>query len=774
MNRCIKLSLVALSLLANTLNASAQKKANPISPYEAEITKLMSKMTLEQKVGQMAQITLDVIGKGKDVYSSEFPFQLDEKMMKEVFEENKVGSILNSPTNTPLTPEEWQKVITAIQEASMKHIGIPCVYGVDAIHGVTYTRGATFLPQQIGLAATFNRDIAFKGAEMAAYETKASNTPWNFSPVLDMGRDARWSRIWETFGEDPYLTGEMGKAFIKGYQGNDRNKIDKNHVAACLKHYVGYGATSTGKDREPAFISDIELYERHLYPFTKAVEQGALSVMVNSGINNGISTHADYRLLTQILKTDLAFDGVVVTDWADIDNLHRRDKIAANEKEAIMMSINAGIDMSMIPYSVSFCKNLVELVKENKVPMSRIDDAVRRILRMKYRLGLFDRPNWDYKEYADFGSQKHIDIARQAANESVTLLKNADGILPLSKSMKVLVAGPNANSMRALNGGWTLSWQGEKTDKYEIRHNTILKSIENKIGKENVTYVTGVSYKESGKYFEENESQIEDAVKAASNVDVIVVCVGENTYTEKPGDLDDLYLSDNQQDLVTVLAKTGKPVILVLNEGRPRVISKIEPKVKGIIQTYLPGSFGGEALANILFGDINPSGKLPYTYPKYPNALLNYDYKPAQNQERMVGVYDYESIQSVQYPFGYGLSYTTYKYSNLKVDKKTFSATDKINISVDISNTGKMDGKETALLFISDLVASITPDNSRLRGFDKVEIKAGETKAVTFQIAARDLAFMNADNKWTIEKGIYRVQIGGQTIDIECVDDEKW
>lgn len=774
MNRCIKLSLVALALLANTLNASAQKKANPISPYEAEITKLMSKMTLEQKVGQMAQVTLDVIGQGKDAYSSNFPFKLDEKMMRVVFEENKVGSMLNSPTNTPLTPEEWQKVITAIQDASMKHIGIPCIYGVDAIHGTTYTRGATFIPQQIGMAATFNRDIAFKGAEMAAYETKASNIPWNFSPVLDMGRNAQWSRIWETFGEDAYLVGEMGKAFVKGYQGDNRDKVDKNHVAACLKHYVGYGATSTGKDREPAFISDIELYERHLYPFTKAIEQGALSVMVNSGINNSISTHADYRLLTQILKTDLAFDGVVVTDWADIDNLHRRDKIAANEKEAIMMSINAGIDMSMIPYSVSFCKNLVELVKENKVPMSRIDDAVRRILRMKYRLGLFDRPNWDYKEYADFGSQKHIDIARQAANESLTLLKNADGILPLNKSVKVLVTGPNANSMRSLNGGWTLSWQGEKTDKYEIRHNTILKSIENKIGKENVIYVAGVNYKEDGKYFEELEPRIDDAVKAATNVDVIVVCVGENTYTEKPGDLDDLYLSDNQQDLVKALAKTGKPVILVLNEGRPRVISKIEPKVKGIIQTYLPGSFGGEALADILFGDINPSGKLPYTYPKYPNALLNYDYKPAQNQERMVGVYDYESIQSVQYPFGYGLSYTTYKYSNLKVDKKTFSATDKINISVDVTNAGKMDGKETALLFISDLVASITPDNSRLRGFGKIELKAGQTKTVSFQISTRDLAFMNSKNEWCVEKGTYRIQVGGQVLDIECSEDKKW
>lgn len=764
--------IITCTFLSICVTLSAQTKA--VSPYENEISKLMSRMTLEQKVGQMAQVTLDVIGEGKDAYSSNLPFRLDEKMMKVVFEENKVGSILNSPTNTPLTPQEWQDVISAIQNASMKHIGIPCIYGVDAIHGTTYTRGATFLPQQIGLAATFNREIALKGAEMTAYETKASNIPWNFSPVLDMGRDARWSRIWETFGEDPYLTSEMGKAFVKGYQGENRNKVDKNHLAACLKHYVGYGATSTGKDREPAFISDIELYERHLYPFTKAIEQGALSIMVNSGINNGISTHADYRLLTQILKTDLSFDGVVVTDWADIDNLYRRDKIAANEKEAIMMSINAGIDMSMIPYGVSFCTNLVELVKENKIPMSRIDDAVRRILRLKYRLGLFERPNWNYAEYTDFGSQKHISIARQAANECVTLLKNADGMLPLNKSVKVLVAGPNANSMRSLNGGWTLSWQGEKTDKYEIRHNTILKSIENKIGKENVTYAAGVNYKEDGKYFEELEPRIDDAVKAAANVDVIVVCVGENTYTEKPGDLDDLYLSENQQDLIKALAKTGKPMILVLNEGRPRIISKIEPLVKSVIQTYLPGSFGGEALADILFGDLNPSGKLPYTYPKYPNSLLNYDYKPAQNQERMVGIYDYESIQSVQYPFGYGLSYSTFKYDNLQVDKKSFISSDNLTVSVDITNTGKMDGKEAVLLFVSDLVASITPDNSRLRGFDKVEIKAGETKTVTFQISARNLAFMNTNNKWVIEKGIYRIQIGGQTLDIECNEDKKW
>ena len=767
-------ALIIGTLSVFSVSASAQKQAKTVSPYETEITKLMSKMTLEQKVGQMAQVTLDVIGKGNNAYASKFPFELDEKMMKVVFEENKVGSILNSPTNTPLTVEEWQKVISEIQKASMKHIGIPCIYGIDAIHGATYTKGAVFLPQQIGIAATFNRELAFEGARMAAYETKASNIAWNFSPVLDMGRDARWSRIWETFGEDPYLTSEMGKSFVKGYQGENREQVAANHVAACLKHYVGYGATFTGKDREPAFISNIELYERHLRPFKEAIEQGALSIMVNSGINNGVSIHADYNLLTQVLKNDLAFDGVVVTDWADIDNLYRRDKIVNNEKEAVMLSINAGIDMSMIPYGVSFCKILVELVKENKVSMSRIDDAVRRILRLKYRLRLFEKSDWDYKVYPDFGSDKHKDIARNTAAESITLLKNIDSVLPLSKSSKILVTGPNANSMRTLNGGWTLSWQGEKTDDLEINRNTILKSIENTIGKENVVYVPGVTYKMPGKYYEENDPNVEDAVKTASQVDVIVVCVGENTYTEKPGDLDDLYLSDNQQDLVKALAKTGKPIVLVLNEGRPRIISKIEPLVKGVLQTYLPGSFGGEALAGILFGDVNPSGKLPYTYPKYPNSLLNYDYKPSQNQERMVGVYDYESIQSVQYPFGYGLSYTTYKYDKLKVDKTSFTPSDRLTISVDITNTGKVDGKESVLLFISDLVASITPDNSRLRAFDKVEIKSGETKTATFTIDAKELAFMHTDNKWHLEKGVFRVQVGGKTADIECVENQTW
>ncbi len=599
---------------------------------EEKVEATLSKMSLDEKIGQMTQLTLDVVTKGDNVFHTEFPLRLDEAMVDTVLKKYKVGSILNTPSNTPLTIEEWTQVITYLQKIAIKETGIPIIYGVDQIHGTTYTVGGTLFPQEIGMGATFNPELVYEGAKITAYETKAGNIPWNFSPVLDLGRDARWSRIWETYGEDSYLTSKMGTACISGYQGNDPNSIGNNQVAACLKHFMGYGAPFSGKDRTPSYISEQDLRERHFQPFLEAIKAGALSVMVNSAMNNGLPFHANYDLLTNWLKKDLNWDGVIVTDWADINNLCTRDKICETKKEAIKLAINAGIDMSMVPYEWSFCTYLKELVNEGGVSMERIDDAVRRILRMKHRLNLFERPYWSTTEYPDFGSEKHARIALKAAEESITLLKNSHSLLPLDKGIKVLITGPNANSMRTLNGGWTLSWQGEKADLYGEKYNTILEAIINKAGASRVIYKPGVTYKTSNPpttntpYWEENEPEIEGAVRAAQGVDVILLCVGENSYCETPGNLDDLSLSINQRRLAKALTATGKPVILVLNEGRPRIISDIEPEMQAVVHTYLPGNYGGDALANILYGDVNPSGRLPYTYPKSVNSLITYDF----------------------------------------------------------------------------------------------------------------------------------------------------
>jgi len=746
-------------------------KENACSPYEKEIDKLLSQMTVEEKVGQTAQFTLDVIGEGENVYSSHFPFKLDEVMLKDVLVNRKTGSILNTASNTPLSLKEWHIVVSRIQDMAIQTTGIPVIYGIDAIHGTTYTQKATFLPQQIGQAATFNRELVRKGAEITAYETRASNLPWNFSPVLDLGRNAAWPRIWETFGEDTYLISELGQEVIKGYQGNNRDSLDKYHVAACLKHYMGYGTPVNGKDRTPANIPLQDLIEKHYEPFVRAVEAGALTVMVNSGIVNGESVHASYNLITTMLKQNLNFDGVVVTDWQDINNLYERDRIAKDDKEAIKLAINAGIDMAMVPYDVDYTDYFIELVNEGAIPMSRLDDAVRRILRLKFRLGLFEKPVFDYVEYEQFASDEHKANARKAAEESITLLKNENNLLPLSAEKRILLTGPNANSMRTLQGGWTLSWQGEKVEQFIDSKNTFLKSIENHA--KNVVFAPGVSYNMNG-WWKEEITDISAAVKAARNVDVIVACIGENTYTEKPGDLNDLSLSQNQNDLINALSKTGKPIILILNSGRPRTISNIEPLADAIVQTYLPGTFGGEATANVLFGITNPSGKLPYTYPKHPNSLMNYDYKPAENRTEMEGVYNYGAVQDLQFGFGHGLSYTTFTYSNLIVDKSNFSPEDVITFTVDVTNTGKRMGKEAVLLFSSDLYASITPDNRRLRAFDKIELQPGEKKTVVLTVKASDLAFVNLKGEWVLEEGEFKIQVGSEVIKIKALQDNKW
>ncbi|WP_029036241.1 glycoside hydrolase family 3 N-terminal domain-containing protein [Salinimicrobium xinjiangense] len=758
--------IIGLGIIFTTgCGVKAQDTRNLSSKTEisTRADELLSKMTLEEKVGQMTQATLDVIGKGENRFSSYEPFSLDKELMKKAVSEYHVGSFLNTAGNRALPPEQWYEIIKEIQDVNKAEtrLGIPIIYGVDMIHGATYTAGATMFPQQIGQGASRNPELVKRGAQITAYETRASGIPWNFSPVLDLGMDPRFSRMWETFGEDPYLASVLGVAMTDGYEGENNNIGHPEHVASTLKHFLGYHAVISGKDRTPAYIPIDALREYHLPPFKAAVDAGAHTIMINSGIINGIPVHANYELLTSLLKEELGFEGLVVTDWADIENLHRRDRVAENDREAIKMAINAGIDMSMVPYQYEiFFDNLVDLVKSGEVKESRIDDAVRRILKVKLALNLFETPVTHYKNYPKFGSKEFERAAYDMAAESITLLKNEGNILPLNKSVKVLVTGPNVNSMRTLNGAWTYSWQGEKTPEFAESYNTILEAVQNEIGNENVTFVPGVSYVEDGKYYEDEKVDFEQAITAAKNVDYVILAVGENTYTEKPGDLNDLYLSDHQTELARALAKTGTPVILVLNEGRPRIISKFERDMKAIVQTYLPGNFGGDALADILFGDVNPSGKLPYTYPRYPNALIPYIHKPSEEQAKAEGVYNYEADYNPQFFFGDGLSYTTFEYSDLKLDKAAINTTGSFMVEVTVTNTGKIAGKEVVELFTSDLYASqSTPDVKRLRRFEKIYLEPGESKTVSFEIGAKDLAYFTPKGESLVEPGEFEIII---------------
>ena len=771
------IALASVLCAGTCLSAEGQTvpPAIPSDPeIEANIQNWLKKMTIEEKIGQMCEITIDVV---TDFEASQKDgFTLDKAKLDTVIGKYKVGSLLNVPLSIAQPKEKWAEAIRQIQELSMKEIGIPCIYGVDQIHGTTYTLDGTLFPQGVNMGATFNRDLVKREAEISAYETKAGCIPWTYAPVVDLGRDPRWSRMWENYGEDCYVNAEMGKASVIGFQGEDPNHIGKYNVAACMKHYMGYGVPVSGKDRTPSSISRSDMREKHFAPYLAAVRQGALSVMVNSGVDNGMPFHANREFLTQWLKEDLNWDGLVVTDWADINNLCTRDHIAATKKEAIKIAINAGIDMSMVPYEVSFCDYLKELVEEGEVPMSRIDDAVARVLRLKYRLGLFDKPYWSTGDYPEFGSKEFADVALQAAEESEVLLKNEGGILPLAKGKKILLAGPNANSMRCLNGGWSYSWQGHRADECAQAYNTIYEALCNKFGKENILYEPGVTYApyKNDNWWEENTPEIDKPVAAAQNADVIIACIGENSYCETPGNLTDLNLSMNQQNLVKALAATGKPVILILNEGRPRLIKNIEPLAKAVINVMLPGNYGGDALANLLAGDANFSGKMPYTYPKHINALATYDYKPCENIGQMGGNYNYDSVMDIQWPFGFGLSYTTYKYSNLKVDKAQFTADDELTFTVDVTNTGSVAGKESVLLYSKDLVASSTPDNIRLRNFEKVSLNPGETKTVTMKLKGSDLAFVNYYGKWTLEKGDFKVKCGDQWIDLQCTQTKVW
>ena len=731
---------------------------------EAKVEKLLKGMTLEEKIGQMTQITSTAIADGLDITPAG----------DSIIRTYKVGSILNTPGGVAQTPEGYDKFIQELNRITFEATGTPTLYGLDHIHGTSYVLGGTLFPQEINIAASFNRDHAYNMGLVTAYESRAANVPWTFSPTMDLGRNPEWPRMWESFGEDTYVNAQMAVAEIRGMQGEDPNHVGPYHIAACAKHFMGYGVPVTGQDRTPASIAASELREKHFEPFKEAMQAGALSIMVNSASNNGMPFHCNTELLTQWVKEELNWDGMIVTDWADINNLYTRERVASSKKEAVKLAINAGIDMAMVPYECQFAIDLKELVEEGEVSMERIDDAARRVLRLKYRLGLFDKPDTMLEDYPEFGGEAHAKLAYEAALESEVLLKN-NGILPLQKNVRILVTGPNANSIRTLNGGWSYTWQGEGASipEYTDKYNTIYEALSAKF--DNVTYVPGVEYDlMSGNWKFDEATSIKEAVAAARKSDVIVACIGENTYCETPGNDEDLDLSDNQIQLVKTLAATGRPVILILNEGRPRIIREIEPLATAIVDILLPGNYGADALATLLAGEANFSAKLPFTYPKYTNKFAVYDYKPAENQGTMEGVYNYNAVMDVQWPFGHGLSYTKFAYSNMTVSQKEFKADDVLKISVDVTNTGNVAGKESVLLFSSDMYASSTPDVRRLRAFDKVELKPGETRTVELELTAKDLAFVNYYGKWTLEAGEFALSIGDQNQTVNCLETIVW
>ena len=743
--------------------------SSPNSDIDKRIDSIMSNMTIEQKIGQMAQINLTVIANGPDKWSSFEPLQIDKDRIEKAINKYHVGSILNTTNNRARDISTWNKIIDEIQSYALSsETAIPILYGIDGIHGATYIDGATMFPQQIGTAATWDIKNSFNMGMVTAYETRAAGIPWNFSPVLDLGQDPRFPRQFETFGEDPYLTTQMGLASLEGQQGIDNNMNNDFVVATSIKHFLGYQTTISGKDRTPSYIPEHVLRELHLPAFEKAISQGAKTIMINSGLINGIPVHADRYLLTNLLREELGFDGIILTDWEDINKLHDRDKVAESRKEAIKIAINAGIDMSMIPYDYEeFCDNLLELVKEGEISEARIDESVRRILKLKIELGLFDKKN--KSDYSDFGSQKHQNYAYDAAVESVTLLKNENSILPIKNKNKILVTGPNGNSMRTLNGAWTYSWQGEKTDFFAEDHNTIYEAIKNKFTDSDVKYIPGVTYpinedydkEPKFEYYDQYVDQKKEAIKYANEeADIIILALGENSYTEKPGDLNDINLNRLQLDFANEIIKSGKPVVLVLNIGRPRLISEIESKVNAVINIYLPGNFGGDALADILYGSVNPSGKLPYSYPLYSNSLIPYNYKPAEVQNNAQGAYNYVGEVNNLYDFGFGLSYTSFEYSNLKLNSNQFSKNENIYLSVDIKNTGEIEGKEVIQVYSKDHYASLTPDIKRLRAFKKIELKPGEIKNVKFEIQVQDLGFVNYQNKHVVETGKFDLMVG--------------
>ena len=776
--KCLMIKKAAAFSLALAALAACSAPSGKVLPaitsdpaVEAQVEKVLKGMTLEEKAGQMVQISILQV-------QDETGENLDPAKLDRIIGDYKVGSILNVLNDRAQSREKTADLVRQMQEVSMERIGIPCIYGLDMIHGASYLTDGTFFPQEINLAATFNRDYAAMMGHAMSYETRAAQVPWVFSPVMDLGRDPRWPRQWESWGEDPYLQAEMARTETLALQGADPNHVDLEHVAVSIKHFMGYGVPLSGKDRTPAYIAENDLREKFFRPFKECFQAGALTAMVNSASINGIPTHANYELLTVWVKEQLGWDGMLVTDWADIDNLFTRDHVAADKREAVKIGINAGIDMIMDPYDPECCNVIVDLAKSGEIPMSRIDDAVRRVLRLKVRLGLFDNPTWEH-DYPDFACERYAKESYDAAVESEVLLKN-EGVLPLKGTERILVCGPNANSLRALNGGWSYRWQGS-ADEFAPQYNTILEAIQKRFTR--VSWVPGVVYDEMPYAWNHDVvASIQQAVNVARFCDVIVCCVGENSYCETPGNMDDLNLSANQKELVRALAATKKPIVLVLNEGRPRIIGDIEPLVKAVVDVMLPSNHGGDALAALLAGDENFSGKLPFTYPKHTGSLHTYDYKVSEHREVMEGSYNYDAVMDVQWPFGYGLSYTTFAYSDLKVgvdghsglDPESFRAGDVLKVSVKVTNTGERAGKEAVLLYSSDLVASLIPDVKRLRGFEKIELQPGESKIVSFELPASELAFVGADGKWRLEKGDFRLSCGGLGVMINCTETKVW
>ena len=763
-NRFIALTAALVALTACNTTPKVAPAIPQDKDIEAKVEKLLKEMTLEEKIGQMTQITSTAIANGLEITPAG----------DSIIRTYKVGSILNTPGGIAQTPEGYDKFVQEINRITLEATGTPTLYGLDHIHGTSYVLGGTLFPQEINLAASFNRTHAYNMGMVTAYESRAANVPWTFSPTMDLGRNPEWPRMWESFGEDTYVNAQMAVAEVRGMQGEDPNHVGPYHIAACAKHFMGYGVPVTGQDRTPASIAASELREKHFEPFKEAMNAGALSIMVNSASNNGMPFHCNTELLTQWVKEDLNWDGMIVTDWADINNLYTRERVASSKKEAVKLAINAGIDMAMVPYECQFAIDLKELVEEGEVSMERIDDAARRVLRLKYRLGLFDQPDTMLEDYPEFGGEAHAKLAYEAALESEVLLKN-NGILPLQKNVRILVTGPNANSIRTLNGGWSYTWQGEGASipQFTEKYNTIYEALDAKF--ENVTYVPGVEYDlMSGNWKFDEATSIKEAVAAARKSDVIVACIGENTYCETPGNDEDLDLSDNQIQLVKALAATGRPIVLILNEGRPRIIREIEPLATAIVDILLPGNYGADALATLLAGEANFSAKLPFTYPKYTNKFAVYDYKPAENQGTMEGVYNYNAVMDVQWPFGHGLSYTKFAYSNMTVSHKGFKADDVLKVTVDVTNTGNVAGKESVLLFSSDIYASSTPDVRRLRAFEKIDLAPGETKTVELEVTAKDLAFVNYYGKWTLEAGEFALSVGDQNQTINCTETIVW
>lgn len=762
----------ALTSIGLTLAScgSGQTSGAPAIPkdkaIENKVESVLKTLTLEEKAGQMVQLTSETFCTDGLV---------DTAKVRHLVREYKIGSFLNmigvSSRPRAITAEQIKK----IQDITMDELGIPMIYGLDMIHGATYLDDATFYPQEVNLAATFDRSYANMMGKVIAYESRAAMTPWVFSPVMDLSRNPCWPRVWESWGEDPYLQSEMSVAETVGAQGHDPNHIGLENVAVSIKHYLGYGATTSGKDRTPAYVAPDDLREKYFRPFKDCMQAGALTLMVNSASINGVPVHASHEYLTEWAKEQLGWDGLAVTDWADINNLYTREHIAANRVEAVAAGINAGIDMIMDPYDPEVCKDIITAVNEKMIPMSRIDDAVRRVLRLKARLGLFENPVWDVDHYDKFACKGFQANAYEAAVESMVLLKNEDNVLPIQAGKKILVTGPNANSMRTLNGGWSYTWQGD-ADNFASHHNTILEALKNVYGEKNVSYVAGVNYDMTPMMWDkEINIDIDAAVRAARNADIIVACIGENSYCETPGNINDLNLSSNQKELVKRLAKTGKPIVMVLNEGRPRIINDIEPLAKAVVDIMLPGNYGGDALASLIAGKENFSGRLPFTYSKYVNSLHTYDYKVSENVQTMGGLYNYDATMDVQWPFGAGLSYTSFEYSDLKsVSPVQFNAGDLLSFEVTVKNTGNVKGKESVLLFSSDIVASKVPDVKRLRQFTKVELNPGESKTVRLEFPAHELAFVGHDGKWILEKGEFRIACGTESMMIVCTATKVW